>query len=254
MPSVEQLQDLVMQFDRPQVQAILLVGSLARGEAGPYSDVDLLRLVDAPLPATNSQLWQNRLVNVSDADVEIVETWFSEPEKAVEVVSGLRQARVLLEKDGSAQTLLERARAFVWTPDLQAKADVWASAQLVGWAEEAHKGLAGLQSGNIGQLLHAQFGLSWGLAKTIRVQRGLLSSSDNNFLTELQKEFAGTPAEMRWLELLRGVYGLTGLTLVGRVRAGLELYCLTVDLLSSSLQPHDRPAVEHTVLLIRQSE
>ncbi len=250
MLSAEQLQDLVTRFDGPQIQAILLVGSFSRGEAGPYSDVDLLRLGDMPLPNAGSYLWQNRLVSVFGANAETAETWFSDPEKAVEIISGLRQARILLEKNGAAERLLRRAYIFVWTPELQHKADVWASQQLVGWAEEAHKGLAGLQSGNTGQLLHAQFGLSWGLAKTIRVQRGLLSSSDNDFLTELQKEFA----ETRWLGLLQDVYGLTGLPLTDQVRAGLEFYCLTADLLSDALQPHDRPIVEHTVLLIRQNE
>ena len=82
----------------------------------------------------------------------------------------------------------------------------------------------------------------------MQVQCGLLSSSDNNFLTELQKEFA----ETRWLELLQDVYGLTGLTLANQVRAGLELYCLTADLLSDALQPQDRLITEHTIVLIRQ--
>lgn len=245
-----QFDELTNLFDAPRVRAILLVGSFSGDGAGPYSDVDLVRLVDTPLPGGGNHLWQNRLVNVNDADVKATEVWFTEPEKAVEVVLGLRQARILLDKNGAAEALLKRALAFTWTPEIQKKADVWASAQLVGWAEEAHKGLAGLDSGNPGQLLHAQFGLSWGLVKTVRVQRGLLSSSDNNFLTELQKEFAGT----RWLKLLQDVYGLTGLYLTDRVRAGLELYCLTADLLSGALQPHGQPIVEHTVLLIRQNE
>ena len=250
MLSAEQLQDLVAQFDAPEVQAILLVGSLSRGEAGPYSDVDLLQLGDVALSGASSYLWQNRLVNVSGANTKTVEAWFTDPEQAVEVISGLRQALILLEQDGTATALLERARAFTWTPELQKKADHWASAQLVGWAEEAHKGLAGLRSGNIGQLLNAQFGLSWGLAKAVRVQRGLLLRSDNDFLADLQREFV----ETRWLELLRDVYGLTGLALPDQVRAGLELYCLTADLLSSTLQPQDRPIIEHTVFLIQQSE
>lgn len=213
-----------MQFDTPKVQASLLVGSFSRGEAGPYSDIDLLRL--------GSVAWCRQpslakpLVNVSDADMKTVEAWFTNPEKAVGVVGGLQQARILLEKDGAAKALLERAQAFVWTFELQHEADVWASAQLVGWAEEAHKGLAGLDSGNTGQLLHAQFGLPWSLAKTVRVQRGLLSGGDNAFLAELQKEFAGT----RWLKFLHGAYGLTGFAPADQVRAGLE-----------ALLPHRRP-------------
>ena len=77
----------------------------------PYSDIDLLRFASAPLPTTGSRLWQNRLVSVSDADTKMVEAWFTDPEKVVEVIGGLRQARILLDKNGTAEVLLERARA-----------------------------------------------------------------------------------------------------------------------------------------------
>ncbi len=256
MLSAEQLRDLVVRFDVPGVQAILLVGSFSRGEAGLYSDVDLVRLVSKPLPGAGSHLWNdqliNVLVNVSDADTKAVEAWFSEPEQAVDVVSGLRVARVLRDRDGAAEALVARAQAFVWTPALQKKADRWASTQLVGWAEEAHKGLAGLQTGDLGKLLNARFGLSWGLAKTVRVQRGLLSSSDNAFLNDLQTELRGTPDGVRWLSLLHKAYGLTGLPLSEQVRAGLKLYALTTELLQPVLQACDRPVIDHTVSLIRR--
>ncbi|CAA9582213.1 MAG: hypothetical protein AVDCRST_MAG86-3001 [uncultured Truepera sp.] len=247
MLSAAQLRGLSARFDAPQVQAVLLVGSYARGDAGPYSDVDILRLTPSPLPEVRSHLWQDKLVNVTDADPETSEAWFTEPEQAVEVVLGLRDARVLLDREGAAEALVARARAFVWTPELQEKADRWASTQLASWSEEAHKGLAGLQSGSVGKLLNAQFGLSWGLAKTVRVQRGLLFSNDNAFLTDLQSAFAGT----RWLGLLHDVYGLTGLTLPQQVRAGLNLYALTAELLKEVLQARDRPVITHTVALIR---
>lgn len=250
MLTAKQLQALAARFDAPQVQAVLLVGSYARGDAGLYSDVDLLRLTPSPLPDAGSRLWQDRLLNISDVNQETTETWFVEPEQAVEVVLGLRDAQVLLDREGAAEALMARAKTFVWTPDLQAKADHWASAQLVGWAEEAHKGLAGLQIGDTGRLLHAQFGLSWGLAKTVRVQRGLLSEGDNTFFTDLQAVFAGT----RWLELLQRAYGLTGLALPEQVRAGLELYVHTADLLAPVLQDGDRAIVEHTAHLIRRAE
>ena len=251
MLRAEQLRGLVTRFDVPGVQAILLVGSFSRGKAGPYSDVDLVRLVSEPLPGAGSHLWNDRLINVGDADTKAVEAWFSEPEQADLVVSGLRSARVLLDREGAAEALVARAETFVWTSALQKKADCWASAQLVGWAEEAHKGLSGLQTGDTGKLLNAQFGLSWGLAKTVRVQRGLLSSSDNAFLTDLQPELQGTPDGLRWLGLLHGSYGLIGLELRDQVRAGLELYALTADLLGAALHPDDRPVIEHTVSLIR---
>lgn len=249
MLKAEQLESLVAHVDAAAVQAVLLIGSYARGDAGPYSDVDLLRLVPAALTGAGGYLWEDKPVNVSDADPETVEAWFAEPEQAVDVVAGLRDARVLYDRGGIGEALKARARTFSWTPDLQQKADVWASRQLASWAEEAHKGLGGLQTGDTGRLLHAQFGLSWGLARTVRVQWGLLSRGDNTFLTDLGAAFAGT----RWLALLHDTYGLTGLALPERVRAGLELYALTAELLDDALQDADRPLIAHTVRLIREN-
>lgn len=246
MLSAEQLRSLSARFDGPQVQAVLLVGSYARGGAGPYSDVDILRLTSSPLPEVRSQ-WQDKLVNVTDADPETSEVWFTEPEQAVDVVLGLRDARVLLDREGAAEALVARAKDFVWTPELQEKADRWASTQLASWAEEALKGATGLRRNDTGRLLLACFGLSWGLARVMRVQRGLLSRSENTFVADLEAAFAGT----RWLGLLHDVYGLTGLTLPEQVRAGLGLYALTAELLEGVLQARDRPVITHTVALIR---
>lgn len=254
MGDLADVQALAAAVGAPSVQAVLLLGSYARGDAGPYSDIDILRLVTAPTDGAGGRLRQDKLVNVSDADPETIEAWFSKPERAVEVISGLRRARVLRDRTGAARALVARAQAFVWTPELQAEADRWASKQLVGWAEEAHKGLAGLQAGDTGKLLNAQFGLSWGLAKTVRVQRGLLAKSDNSFLTDLQTALQGTPDGVRWLGLLHGAYGLTGFSLREQVRAGVELYALTAGFLEPVLQPHDRPVIEHTVSLIRRGE
>lgn len=251
MMTTQQLQTLSETFGASQARALLLVGSYVKGEAGPYSDIDLLRLVDETTPeGAGSHLWQGKLVSVSDVEPAILETKFTQPEEAIEIVAGLCSAQILRDRDGSAHALVERAQAFIWTSELQQKADRWASTQLVGWAEEAHKGLAGLHSGDTGRLLNARFGLSWGLARVMRVQRGLIAGSDNSFLADLEKAFAGT----RWLELLHGTYGLTNLLLTEQVRSGLELYCLTAKLLDAVLESTDRPLIEDTVRLIRLSE
>lgn len=60
---------LVRRFDAPDVQAIVLVGSYARADAGPWSDVDLLRFVGdeaKDLAGSGSHLIDGRLVNVSN--------------------------------------------------------------------------------------------------------------------------------------------------------------------------------------------
>jgi len=244
-----ELERLAQTFDHPSAAAVVLVGSHARGEAGPHSDVDLVRFVDAELPGQGSHLFGDRLVNVSDALPEEVEAWFTRPERAVDVVLGLREARVLVSRGDRFAQVQARAAAFAWNRAMQERADAWASAQLVGWAEEALKGLEGLRRDDPGRLLLARFGLSWGLARTVRVQRGLVGGSENDFFRDLEGAFAGS----RWWELVRCAFGVTGLDLREQVRAGLELYALTAELLEGSVQPGDRPVVEHAVRHIVQA-
>lgn len=254
--------ELVRRFDGPQVRAIALLGSHARGDAGPLSDVDLLRLVAAAAeaeadaqrvqPEDGTHLVGPQLVNLSSAAPADTTTWFERPELAVTHVAGLRAARALLDRDGMFAALQARARSFVWDSAMQARADRWASRQLVGWAEEAHKGLEGLRRGDVGRLLNARHGGSWGMSRVMQVQQGVLASGDNAVYDEVGAAMAAQPA---WLRLRRIAFGIedgagAAPTLAEQVRAGLHLYALTAELLDEALQPEDRPIVALTVARI----
>jgi hypothetical protein len=247
---------LARRFDTPAVKATALVGSYARGEAGPYSDVDLLRFLaqDAEgLPDSGSHLIDGRLVVVSDVHEADVEEWFLHPEKALKHIPGLRQARPLIDREESFAGLQNRAHAFVWDEEMQAKANAWASEQLVGWIEEVHKGLEGLCRNNIGRLLNARFGLSWGLSRVMQVQRGVFLSGDNDFFTAVE-EAIGRDTE--WARLRRIVFSVEGpgdspATLHEQVIAGLRLYVVTAEMLVGILRPADAPLVNQTVARIR---
>jgi hypothetical protein len=246
---------LAQRFDCPGARAIVLVGSYARGQAGPLSDVDLVRFTDEPapqFPGTGSHLIDGRLVVVREATPELVTGWFQQPEAAVGAIAGLRSARALIDRGGHFATIQERARAFVWDAAMQARADAWASRQMVGWIEEVHKGLEGLRRGDIGRLLNARFGCSWGLSRLVQVQRGVLLSGDNTFYDEVA-EAVGRDSE--WARLRRAAFGIEDAAGVApplrdQVTAGLRLYQVTAELLASALQPGDRALVEQTVALI----
>lgn len=234
------------------------MGSFARGDAGPYSDADLVRLVDATaahLPGTGSQLIDGRLVVVSNVTPAAVEDWFTKPEIAVEVIAGVRSAQPLVDQDAYFAAIQARAHAFVWDTAMQEHANQWASTQLVGWAEEAHKGLEGLRRGDIGRLLHARHGCSWGLTRVMQVERGVLLSGDNTFY-EAVIQAVGVDSE--WACLCRRVFAVTDdnnrcPTLREQVIAGLQLYTVTAELCADILQPLDQPLIEHTVALIKHA-
>jgi hypothetical protein len=127
------LEQLIQRFDVPGVHALVLMGSYARGEAGPYSDIDVVRFTDGTdLPGAGSSLMDGHLVVVSDVAPGQVERWFSEPEVAADTIMGVRSAQALLDRDGSFAGIQTRAKAFAWDQAMQERANHWASAMLVG--------------------------------------------------------------------------------------------------------------------------
>jgi hypothetical protein len=151
--------------------------------------------------------------------------------------------------------LQQRAEAFTWDEEIQARANAWASEQMVGWIEEVHKGLEGLRRNNIGRLLNARFGLSWGLSRVVQVQRGVFLSGDNDFFTAVENAVG---RDTEWARLRRIVFSVGGIgenppTLHEQIVAGLRLYIVTAEMLEGILRPADAPLVEQTVARIRSA-
>lgn len=231
---------LADQFDGPQIAAIALMGSHSRGDAGPYSDVDLVRFLRdeaAHPPGDGSHLIDGRLVVVSTHTPASVARIFTDPEAACQNLMGLRSARALMDRAGHFAAIQAQAHAFRWDAAMQARADQTAAEMLVGWIEEVHKGLEGLRRGDTGRLLNAQFGLSWGLSTVMMVQRGILLAGDNDVWDGINRVVG---EESTWVRLRREVFGLSrardGLpALHAQVRAGLALYLETVALMRDAL-------------------
>jgi predicted nucleotidyltransferase len=248
------LEPLLQQYEGPHVRAFVIMGSYACGEANPFSDVDLVRFVDnaAGGAATDSHLIDGILTVVSTVTPAQVDGWFTDPKEAVNAIRGLRAARPILDRDGYFAAIQVRANAFEWTADLQAKANRWASGEMVGLIEEVHKGLAGIERGDIGRLLNARFGLSWLLSNVIKVQRGILIGGDNRFYEEIARAVG---VESEWVQLRRVAFGIEdtegrGPALHEQVRAGLHLYVETAHLLRGTLNAEDAPKIHATVALI----
>lgn len=261
----------------PGTVAFALLGSHARGDAGPHSDVDILRFVDdnhreeeartsligtvgAAVRAGGSSAAAGQpqarkwLVVHSTITPSQVESWFSDPGQVVNIMAGLRDGRALWDPDGVFAGIQKRARQFRWTQAHQEKADRLASKELVGWIEEAHKGLEGLLRNDTGRLLNARFGLSWGLAWVMRLHFGVLSASDNTFYDDV---IGAVGPESNWSLLLQRSFGASSSgcspSLREEVQAGLLLYCETFTLLEKALDQDEHILVEATVARIRNS-
>jgi hypothetical protein len=231
------------------------MGSFARVAAGPYSDVDLVRFTEddgTVLPDSGSHLINGRLVVVSDVTSTQLEASFEQPEIAVETIQGLRSGRPLLDRDHFFHAIQQRAHSFQWDDEMQAKANRWASRQMVGWIEEVHKGVEGLRRNDTGRLLHGRFGCSWALARVMCVQRGVLLSGDNALYEEVT---TAVGRDTEWTRLCRAVWGIgtEPSTLHQQVIAGLQLYNLTAASLAEVLLAEDQPLIANTVALVNHA-
>ena len=93
----------------------MLVGSHARGDAGPDSDLDVLAVGD------ESYSWRldrrdGFLVSVSMRPFAAYLEAFASPELVCGSVAGWRDALVLHDPEGLAASLVRRAREWTWEP------------------------------------------------------------------------------------------------------------------------------------------
>jgi len=252
------LSELAAELDDGTTIALALTGSHARGEATPYSDVDLLRFVAVPPEKETERYslkyWGGYLISVSTTTIAAKQEELARPETAIWAVPGLRQARILLDKDGSLGELQRAALAFTWEP-WQAAADEYASHVVVGDAEEVHKILGALMRRDESAILYGTLGLVLGLARAVAVQRGLLIQTENSFFRQVQEAVGRDSAWTHDFRLAAGFKaGPADLPPVEvRGIAGLHLYRETVRLLRSSLLPAHLEVIDSTLDRIQAS-
>jgi predicted nucleotidyltransferase len=246
------LETLVQKFKTPSVKAMALRGSYAKGNADQYSDVDIVCFTEdeAVSKEDESYLLEDKLVTISTALPSETKKWFSEPGFATQVIAGLRQAKALYDPHHLFANLQSRANAFVWTSEMQTKANREVSRQMVGLVEEVQKGLGGLKNNNVGRLLQARFGLSWLLAGIMQLRLGVLIESDNSVVEQITKAVG---LESSWSYWCKRAFGIEQPGLREEVTAGLKLYLETYQLVRDVLHSDDEPLVTHAISLLEQA-
>jgi len=248
------LNTLVTELDNDYIVGITLGGSYVRGEATPYSDVDLACWVkDAVNLSPKRFVYRdNRLISIGTKTVTAVREDLSKPERAILFVAG--QRRVLLDKDGSVTRLVQEVASFTWEP-LQPAANQFASFRMMLLAEWVHKILSGL-------FTHDELALSFvisefffSLTEAVAVQRGILIKSGSTYYRQVQDAIGQDSA---WTHYHRQVAGVDPIPaevtpVIARSITSLHLYQETVALLRPILQPEHLAIAEQALLVAQQA-
>lgn len=252
------LQSIIRSLDGPDVVGVTMSGSFARNQASRYSDVDIQRYVRI-LPENRYEHYTlqytlGRLVSVKTLTVEEAQKSLTLPDKAIWAIPGLRQMNILLDKEGLLAGLKQAAEQADWSR-LQSAADEFAADELMGYAEEVHKLLDGLEQDSESKVLYAVWGMVEGMARTLAVQRGLLIPSENEFFQMVQ-DSAGRASD--WTRSFRIAAGMDPAPLSQspyRVRgeAALRLYVHTAQPLLESMPDRYREVVGTTLELIQEA-
>src|SRR5712692_1735074 len=255
--SDEFLSKLVTELDNENVTAIVLHGSYVRSDATYYSDVCLVRLVRETQEPTQSKQYTYRdslLVSISTRTIAQYRKRFTRPEEAIFAVPGIREARILLDKEGAFQTFQQEARAFRWEP-LQTAANDYASHRLMTHTEYVFKILRALYLKDTIALLEMILDLLYAVTDIIAVQRGILITSGNTYLRQILESVGRGSPWTQYSLLAAGVDSndTSGISLEQRGMAALRLYRETVHILQPSLNAAHRDVIEQSIAVMESA-
>ena len=209
------------------VVAIFLTGSVNRGEADEFSDLDVSVLVRTVEFVHNSVCYRDGfLVSVERSTPEHRAQAFTDPVTALWNLFSLQTGRALYDPEGIFAELQVCARA-VDRAALRRAGEAQACAQIANQAEELHKVMGGLSRGDEAKIIYALAGLTFSLGTAALLSTGKLLPTENRYLT-LARDAWDDP---EWREAYSCLVGLTGASPRRRGLAALRAYVRAVTLL-----------------------
>jgi hypothetical protein len=247
--SDEELLRLALEAGGPRVHTVVLVGSLARGDADEHSDVDLKCFVHG---SEKPRDWfghrGGRLVTVFSGPVQERLDELRDPRSAVWAVPTWRGMRVLLDREGEAEGLRQAALAFDWA-NVEPAPDEYAAHGLVYLGEWALKLVGALVAGDPERAVAPTWELANELAVAVAVHARLHVESERGFFTAV-RAVAGDASE--WSRLHRAASGVDAGDWRMRGVAALGLYWETARLMRPLLPADWAEAVDGVVARIER--
>ena len=252
----EFLAKIVAELDEDKVTAIILHGSYVRGEAvPPYSDIDLVRITQENLLSGSYEEKQflyreGYLLSVSSRPLSVYRQRFIQPERAIFAIPGVREACILLDKQGEFHKFQQEAWQWTWEP-LQTAADAYASQLLVEQTEIALKLLRALALHDSLALSEMITELFVAVTDAVAVQRGVLVRSGNTYFHQVQEAVGQQSDWVRYHTCIAGA-GTHALSLREQGQQMLHLYQETAQLLRKAINPGHWDVIKQTLSTLKQ--
>lgn len=222
-------------------RAVVLVGSVARGEARPTSDIDLVAIGTGPADRLlHSDGWQ---VSVSWRTPDEVRAHWHRPAEAGAAVPAWRTAVILVDPAGDALRLQAGAIAWDWSL-IGPAADRWVAAQVTGYAEEVHRLVGQAADGSPRTTAVMRSLLAVHLATILAVHHRIFYDSENR-LWDLIAGIEGP----QWTVAQDRALAVVPVTAATATRAALDLYAATAERTAHLLDTEQTAVVQHALRL-----
>lgn len=254
--SDEFLFELVAELDNEHVRGIRLGGSHARGEATPYSDVDIACFVSASYrPLRKRFMYRNgHLISIALKTLESIQQELSQPERALWIVPSFKQSRILLDKDGSMQQLKQMAEEFSWEA-LRSEAVGFAGHILTCDAELVHKLFSNLWKGNLSGVSYVIARIFDGATMVMMLYHGVFITTDSLYYQEVESAVGLDTPWTHYHRLLSGTESgpEDSSSIEARAKLALHLYRETASMLYPTLSEQRRPVIEEVLRMIERA-
>ena len=228
-------------------EAAVLIGSYARWDAGPESDVDVLAVGPR---TTFSQRLERRgglLVSMSSRSPAAYRREMADPVPSVRPFPAGARPWCSTNPMGEAWALIEEVRAWTWGP-LERRCEGWVAGEITALTVEVHKLVAklvaALRAGRCTTAAVQRSVLAFRPAQVLAVHRRILYGSGNR-LWDLVAEAIGQVVARGAVRRPRPEQGAVRGDLPGRAK----LYGLAVDNVYQLLDERQRDVANHARLL-----
>jgi nucleotidyltransferase-like protein len=220
-------------------EAVVLVGSRARGDASAHSDVDLAAIGDGP--QYRLEIDEGLLVSVGWAPEDEQRRRLYDPSWLGTHVPGWRQAVVLHDPEGLAAEIKHEAVGWDWS-QVRTQCDAWVAAWVVGLAEEAHRLATALQDGDTLNAAVQRSVITLRLPQAMALRRRILYGSESHLWDLVARELG--PG---WRQAQSSALGLGDDDLGASCRSALRLFELAAVEVRELFDDRQLAVVEHAL-------